>query len=223
MWVCVIVWEKWKVLQKCLFTFKSELDNRNSRKQWSQGVSLYVCRRVCVGMSGLFCLWGFDSHYRIGKNIYFLLLCLHSAFFVRTKQTNSSISLTSVYLFLLLVAVVVIACTCLSVCFMCVFAALLLVVRFVLFLYWYIMEEIELPWAIISFISLLVLCVCGCCCCYCCCVYLFVYFWVRRCENNWFRLLILRWLSMEKEAFLSVLFCFTVVTETKILRLLERK
>lgn len=123
----------------------------------------FVClcyKWVWLVKNCLFCLCGFDSHYGIGKNIYFLLLCLHSAFFARTKQLDSSISLAWVYLFLLLVVVVVVvvfACTCLSLC-VCVFAALLLVVRFVLFLYWYIMEEFELPWAIISFISLLVLC-----------------------------------------------------------------
>lgn len=101
-----------------VYIYKSELDNRNSsRKQWSQvGEFMCLCYKwVWLVKNCLFCLCGFDSHYCIGKNIYFLLLCLHSAFFARTKQLDSSISLAWVYLFLLLV-VVVVACTCLSVC-----------------------------------------------------------------------------------------------------------
>lgn len=115
-WVCLC---GEKCFKRCLFTFKSELDNRNSKKQWSQ-VGEFVClcyKWVWLVKNCLFCLCGFDSHYCIGKNIYFLLLCLHSAFFARTKQLDSSISLAWVYLFLLLVVVVVVfACTCLSLC-----------------------------------------------------------------------------------------------------------
>lgn len=89
-------------------------------------------------------------HYCIGKNIYFVLLCLQSAGARQTALSDSSISgCARVFLY-------VSVCICISVSVSCQhgWAG----IRFVLFLYWYIMEEFELPWAIIFFISLLVLC-----------------------------------------------------------------
>lgn len=166
-WVSLCVCVPLKVLQKCLFTFKSELDNRNSRKQWSEVgafVVVWKCRHEWLRI-GLFCLCGFDSLYCIGKNIYSFYCSLFTFCFHPAIQNNW------IRLFILLECIYsccccsccccccYFACTCLSEC-VCVFAALLLVVRFVLFLYWYIMEEFELPWAIISFISLLALCMC---------------------------------------------------------------
>lgn len=91
--------------------------------------------------------------------IYTFYCSMFTFFLLRPYKTIGFVYFSCFSVPVLAVFVVVIACTCLSVCvFQCVFAALLLVDRFVLFLYWYIMEEFELPWAIISFISLLVLC-----------------------------------------------------------------
>lgn len=97
----------------------------------------------------------------------------------------------------------------------CVFAALLLVVRFVLFLYWYIMEEFELPWAIISFISLLVLCMWLL---LLLCMYLFVSLFISECAVrtvDFAYLIFAGCQSKKKHCFVLLWLC----CGTKILRL----
>lgn len=137
----------------------------------------FVClcyKWVWLVKNCLFCLCGFDSHYGIGKNIYFLLLCLHSAFFARTKQLDSSISLAWVHLFLLLVVVVVILRVRVWVC-VCVCS------QHCCWLFGLSCFSIDILWKNLSCPELLFpsfLClsyVCGCCCCCCVCICLLVY------------------------------------------------
>lgn len=101
--------------------------------------SVYVC--VWVVKNWLFYWCGFDSRYCIGKNIYTFYCSLITFCFHRSYKTIGfvyffclSVLFLAVVVVVVAVVVVVVACMCLSEC-VCVFAALLLVVRFVLFLY----------------------------------------------------------------------------------------
>lgn len=108
--ICVFVCGE-KVWQKCLFTFKSELDNRNSRKQWSQ-----VC--TCVyGWLRIGCSTGVDSILVIVLvkiYIYFLLLSDYILFspFIQNNRIR---------LFLLLECTFSCCCCCSCYCCCCVY------------------------------------------------------------------------------------------------------
>lgn len=109
--------------------------------------------------------------YYVGKNIYFVLLyvCLQSVCLFCLVCCKMRIC--RICLFLAAARV----CFCLSVCVSVSCQHCWFGIRFVLFLYWYIMEEFELPWAIIFSISLLV-------CCSGWCSHYSVFFCVCMCE-----------------------------------------
>lgn len=137
--------------------------------------------------------------------IFSIALCLHSAYILPYKTIGFVyLSCLSVLILAVVVVVVVFACTCLS---ECVCVCVLVSSQHCCWLFGLSCFSIDILWKNLScpellfpsFLCLPYVCVLLLLLLLLLYVYLFVYIWVRRCENNWFRLATLRWM-----------FCFVV-------------
>lgn len=162
---------------------------RNKRRSMSS--AHFLCRIVCkwecvsewVPSNNIDIRCRYFRYY-VGKNIYFVLL------YVYNPHGSASFAARCGCRICLFLAARVCFCMSVSVsCQHCWFG-----IRFVLFLYWYIMEEFELPWAIIFSISLLV------CCSGWCSHYSVVCVCVWECINSFVRVRVFVW---EKQLKLS--------------------
>lgn len=133
-----------------------------------------------------------------------IALCLHSAFAVHTKQSDSSISLACcsccccVYVFEC-VSVFVCLRSIVVGCSVCLVSLLIYYGRIWVALSYYFLHFSACPMYVFAVVVVFVFDVV--------CICMLVYFWVCRCEYNWFPLT-LRWMSIEKEAtgFCSVVY-----------------